>query len=60
MKLKILKTLSYLGLAMTLTPCFFVFAGVITADISKSIMLTGTILWFGCSVFWIKKDHVSL
>jgi len=55
-----LKTLSYIGLVLTLIPCFLVFTTVISPELSKMLMITGTFLWFGTSVFWIKKDKISM
>jgi hypothetical protein len=48
------KFISYLGLALTLLPCLFVFGGVIELATSKKIMIAGMFLWFGTAIFWIK------
>ncbi len=56
----LLKIISYCGLALTLLPCFLLFAGFITIDLSKNLMLAGAALWFGTAIFWIKKDDKSL
>ena len=52
---KILKTLSAIGLALTLVPAFLVFSGTISNDMCKYLMLTGTVLWFLSSPFLGKR-----
>lgn len=56
----ILLIVSYLGLALTLLPSFFFVAGVVPSATYKSLMVIGTLLWFGTSVFWVGKKDVSL
>ncbi len=51
----LLKTISAIGLILTIIPSFFVFAGVITLDIDKLLMLFGTLFWFICSPFWMNQ-----
>jgi hypothetical protein len=55
----ILKTASFVGLALTLLPSFFAFAGIIPLQTSKLLMALGAVLWFGTSVFWIQKGKSS-
>lgn len=56
----ILIIVSYLGLALTILPSFFLVAGVIPSEICKSLMILGTLFWFGTSVFWVGKKETSL
>jgi hypothetical protein len=56
----ILLIASYLGLALTILPCFFVVSGMMTSEVSKSLMIIGTLLWFGISVFLIFRKKVCL
>lgn len=51
----IAKIISYLGLALTLLPAFFVFYGLLSFDMYKWIMALGTIMWFSGASFGIKK-----
>ncbi len=50
------KVLSYVGLALTVIPSFFVFAGNMTWQTHADLMLGGTVLWFVTAPFWIKKQ----
>lgn len=57
---KIAVIISILCLGLTLLPSFFVFAGTITLDTSKNLMLAGTIGWFISASFWMnpkKKEE---
>jgi len=51
----LLKILSLIGLLATIIPSFLVFAGVVTLDNNKLIMIFGTILWFATAPFWMNK-----
>ena len=51
----LLKIISYIGLILTLIPSFLVFLKVIELDTNKYLMLFGTLLWFGCSPFWMNR-----
>ncbi|WP_339751469.1 hypothetical protein [Algoriphagus aquimarinus] len=53
----ILKIISFAALALTLVPSFLVFKGVITPELSKTLMLIGTIIWFGTASFWMNKSE---
>ncbi|BET68326.1 hypothetical protein ASA1KI_32440 [Opitutales bacterium ASA1] len=50
----VLKLLSYAGLALSLLPSFFVFAGTMAPATSKTIMIVGMVLWFSTALLWIK------
>lgn len=52
----ILKAISYTGLALTLLPSFFVFAGQIEFKDHLVMMLIGTILWFVTAPLWMNKQ----
>lgn len=49
----IIKLLSFLGLALTIIPVFFVLNGSIGDDTYKNLMLAGTLIWFFTAPFWI-------
>jgi hypothetical protein len=53
---KILQTISFCGLAVSLIPALLVFGGAITKQTYYNLMLLGMLLWFGTAIFWIKKD----
>ena len=50
------KILSYVGLALTVIPSIFVFAGNIEWQTHADLMLGGTLLWFVTAPFWMKKQ----
>ena len=50
----VLKTLSFVGLVLTVGPSFLVFAGVIAWETHAALMLVGTVLWFATAPFWMK------
>ena len=47
---------SYIGLALTLGPALFVFAGVMDWSTHAALMAAGMVLWFITAPFWMKKD----
>tara|TARA_R110002020_G_scaffold185332_1_gene382892 strand:- start:495 stop:680 length:186 start_codon:yes stop_codon:yes gene_type:complete len=53
---KILKFISFAALALTLAPSFLVFKGIITPELSKTLMLIGTIVWFISASFWMNSS----
>ena len=55
-----LKLISYLGLALSIVPAMLVFAGKITLQTNLNLMILGMLLWFGTSIFWIKRDKTGL
>lgn len=55
--LTILKIISYAALALTLLPAFLVLWGYIEPSLSKTLMLVGTIIWFGTASFWMNKSE---
>ena len=52
----LLKTVSFVGLGLTVVPSFLVFADVIVWDTHATLMLVGTLLWFATSPFWIQEE----
>ncbi|WP_425639143.1 hypothetical protein ACPUEN_05680 [Algoriphagus yeomjeoni] len=53
----ILKIISFAALALTLSPSFLVFKGIITPELSKTLMLIGTIIWFSTASLWMNKSE---
>ena len=51
----LIRTISYLGLGLTLFPSFFVFTGSLSLDSSKILTFAGTIIWFISAPSWINK-----
>ncbi len=49
-----LKSISLLGLLLTLIPSFLVFYKVIDRPTHFILMLIGTFLWFVSAPFWMK------
>ena len=54
-----LKTICYLGLALSLLPAFLVFGDVVSRQTYVRLMVLGMVLWFGTASFWIKRDHLG-
>lgn len=44
------------GLALTLLPALFVFAGSLSFATHKLLMLLGFLLWFGAAPFWLGSE----
>ncbi len=53
---RVFKGLSYLGLALTVFPSLLVFQNVISLELHKTLMLTGTLLWFATAAQSMKGD----
>ncbi len=51
----LLKIISFAALALTLIPSFLVLNGIISPELSKTLMLIGTVIWFGSASFWMNK-----
>jgi len=51
----LIKSISYISLALTLIPSFLVFTGNISLDSGKLLMLIGTIVWFVSAPSWMNK-----
>lgn len=52
----ILQSISYVGLAITVAAPLLVWAGKISIEANKTLLILGMILWFGSAIFWIKHD----
>lgn len=50
----VLRSLSLLGLLLTVVPAFLVFADRISWSAHADLMLIGMILWFGSAPFWMR------
>ncbi len=50
----LLKLLSFVGLALTVGPAFLVFTGATSWETHATLMLVGTVLWFGTAPFWME------
>ncbi len=55
----ILKTISYIGLVVSIIPAFLVFAGALSKQVYLNLMIVGMVLWFGTAIFWVKRDHLE-
>lgn len=55
----ILKLISFLGLLLTVVPSLLVFSGTIELSFHKTLMLIGTLLWFGTAPFWMNKQKAE-
>ena len=53
----LLKTGSFLGLALTVVPAFLVFPGRLTWDAHALLMGVGAVLWFAIAPFWMVKEE---
>ncbi|WBL44738.1 hypothetical protein PBT90_08590 [Algoriphagus halophytocola] len=53
----LLKLISFLSLALTLLPSLLVMKEIISPELSKNIMLIGTITWFVSASFWMNKSE---
>ena len=51
----VLIVISFLGLALTVLPAFFVFTGAIPWQTHANLMIAGMALWFGTAPFWVGK-----
>ena len=56
---RILQTISFCGLALSIIPAFLVYSGASGKPAFLNLMLLGMFLWFGTAIFWIKKDHLG-
>ncbi|MEO0332738.1 MAG: hypothetical protein AAF223_13815 [Bacteroidota bacterium] len=56
---KLLITISFLGLALTVVPAFLVYHEIIDFTMHKTLALIGTLLWLGTAPFWMNKKKTS-
>ena len=51
----LLKTISFIGLLMTIIPSFFLFINKIDISDNYLLMAIGTLIWFVSAPFWMNK-----
>ena len=51
----LLPIVSYVGLALVFVPAVAYLAGSIEKGVMTSVMLAGTIVWFGSVPFWMGR-----
>lgn len=56
----ILKILSFIGLGLTILPSVLVLTRTIDMELNKTLMMVGTLLWFGTVVFWMNKNEKAI
>lgn len=56
---KFLKVLSFTGLILSLLPAFLSFAGLISFEQFKILLVAGTVLWFSTAPSWINKKKTA-
>jgi hypothetical protein len=56
-KRNLFRSLSFVGLGLTLLPSFLVFGGVLDLASHKWWMLAGTVLWFATAPLWMRKKR---
>lgn len=56
---KFLKVLSFAGLILSLLPAFLSFAGLISFEQFKILLVAGTVLWFSTAPAWINKKKTA-
>lgn len=49
--------ISILSLVITIVPSFLVFAGMMTLEMNKTLMLIGTVGWFVTAPSWMNKKE---
>lgn len=47
---QVLLLLSWIGLALSVVPAVMYFQGSISHELTKGLMLAGTVLWFGARI----------
>lgn len=55
----LLKTVSALGLAITVASPVLAWTTTIPAESNKTALVVGMLLWFGTAGFWIKPDKTD-
>ena len=50
------KTISYVGLIVTVVPSILVLCGMAELQTHKTMMLIGMILWFITAPFWMNRQ----
>jgi len=52
-----LRFVSYLGLALSIIPPLLLWAGKLDLSTNYLLLNIGMVLWFGTSIFWVKKHQ---
>lgn len=53
----LLRSVSYLGLALTVVPSLFVFAGQLSLATYKLLMFIGFLCWITTAPWWINEEQ---
>jgi hypothetical protein len=53
----ILKSLSLLGLALTILPAFLVFLNLLSWSLHSDLMTVGMIVWFVSAPVWMRSSR---
>ena len=56
---RILQVISFIGLALSIIPAFFLFGGILSRENYLRLMVIGMLMWFGTAIFWVRKDHLG-
>ncbi|QEG35757.1 hypothetical protein [Bythopirellula goksoeyrii] len=56
---RIIKLISYSGLALSFLPAVFVFHGSLSKDTYFQLILVGMLMWFSTAILWIKPDNLG-
>jgi hypothetical protein len=56
---RVLKLISFLGLALTVVPALLVFTGSMSWGTHAALTLLGAVLWFGSAPFWMGEGANS-
>ncbi|MEM9834318.1 MAG: hypothetical protein AAF944_27055 [Bacteroidota bacterium] len=56
---KLLITISFLGLTLTVVPAFLVYHEILDFANHKTLALIGTLLWLSTAPFWMNKKQSS-
>ncbi len=58
---RLVQSVSFLGLGLTLVPSLFVFAGTLSLEHYKLMMLAGTMIWLCTAPFWVngRKKNIE-
>ena len=54
------KIVSFVGLGLTVIPAFLVYGGTLPWDAHATLMLVGTLLWFGTAPLWMRRGQAGV
>ena len=52
----LIKIISVIGLALNIIPAVLVFNNIISFESYKTLMLSGTLMWFLTAPFWVNEN----